>query len=165
MLRLKLPIQHLKDAHLDLLQAGPGLQHLELVAEEVLLLLHLQVQHARLAAQHQQGADAGHGARAAVAVGRAGASQRGGGARGRRGGAAGGARGAEGGAEAAEGGAGGAGGEGEAVGAGVGHCGGVCGGSVDDYRGWRLEKMDELVPCGGWSSECEGVQQVQLSSV
>jgi hypothetical protein len=48
---LEAALEHLEDADLDAaLNAGPGLKQVELVAEEVLLLLHLHVEHGRLAA-------------------------------------------------------------------------------------------------------------------
>jgi len=60
------PFEHFENAHLhapQTAQARPGLQHLELVSEKVPLLLELNVQDGRLAAQHEQVADAVDGGR------------------------------------------------------------------------------------------------------
>lgn len=104
MKNLELSVEHLEDADLDMAsQAGAGLEHLELAAEEVPLLLHLDVEDAGLPSEHQEGADGAIAAGGAVRVRARGAGEGRGGAggRGRRDGAAG-ADGREGGAQAAE---------------------------------------------------------------
>lgn len=63
-------LEHLEDADFDTtLGARSWLEQVELVAEEVPFLFHLNVEHGGLAAEEQQVADAVHAGGAAVAVG------------------------------------------------------------------------------------------------
>lgn len=100
----ELSVEDFEDADFDVAgERGPGLKHVELVTEEMLLLLHFQIEDAGFPSEHQEVADAVGAGDRAVGVWRSGAGQWRGGA----GGGAGrcgthGAGGGEGGLEATE---------------------------------------------------------------
>lgn len=75
----ELSVEDLEDADFDVAgERGPGLKHVELVTEEMLLLLHFQIEDAGFPSEHQEVADAvgaGDGAVRVVRVRRSSAGQ------------------------------------------------------------------------------------------
>lgn len=64
---LALPTQHLENPHLDMSGARhrPGLKHIQLMTEKMLLLFHFQIQHRGFPSEHEELPDrmgARHGA-------------------------------------------------------------------------------------------------------